>query len=162
MIGTVLGGIFTASSKKKQDKMIAKEKEKNEQWYNRRYNEVGTERADAQAALTAMRDAMKERSKAAKGASIVSGGSEESMATEKAAQTAAMAQTISSINAANEQRKDAIESQYLAKDSALVNEQLQAERLKAAQLQQAAQWVEQQENTVIKAAAEVFGGMMGK
>lgn len=119
------------ASAKKQDAMVEAERKKNEQWYNRRYNEVGTERADAQAALTAMREAQKQRSANARGASVVAGGSAESAAAEKAAQNAAMAQAISSINVANEARKDSIENQYMAKDASISAQKLAAEQAKA-------------------------------
>lgn len=131
MLGSILGGIFGASSASKQRKMLEKEKKKNEQWYNRRYNEVGTERADAQAALTAMRAAQKERSAAARGASVVAGGSAESAAAEKEAANKAMAGTIATINASNESRKDAIENQYMNRDASLTEQQVAAERRKA-------------------------------
>lgn len=131
MIGSLLGGIFGAKSAKKQRKMLEAEKKKNEQWYNRRYNEVGTERADAQAALTAMREAQRERSVAARGASVVMGGSAESAAAEKEAQNKAMASTIATIDAANESRKDQIENQYMSRDASLTAQQIGAEQRKA-------------------------------
>ena len=137
MLGSILGGIFGAKSASKQRKMLEAEKKKNEQWYNRRYNEVGTERADAQAALTAMREAQRERSAAARGASAVMGSSAESAAAEKAAQNKAMASTIATINAANESRKDAIENQYMNRDASLTAQQLDAEQRKAQAIAQA-------------------------
>ena len=137
MIGSIIGGIMGAKSASKQRKMLEAEKQKNDAWYNRRYNEVGTERADAQAALTAMRDAQRERSAAARGAAAVMGGSAESAAAEKEAQNKAMASTIATINAANEARKDAIENQYMNRDASISAQQLQAEQNKANAIAQA-------------------------
>jgi hypothetical protein len=137
MLGSILGGIFGARSASKQRKMLENEKKKNEQWYNRRYNEVGTERADAQAALTAMRDAQKERSASARGAAAAMGGSAESVAAEKEAANKAMASTIATINGANESRKDSIENQYMNRDASLAEQQLAAEQRKANAIAQA-------------------------
>lgn len=154
MIGSILGGIFGAKSAQKQRKMVEDEKKKNEQWYNRRYNEVGTERADAQAALTAMREAQAERAASAKGASAVMGGSVESAAAEKMAANKAMASTIATINAANEARKDQIENQFLSRDQALSAQQLAAEQAKADAIAKAGAGLDK----TINSAIETFGG----
>lgn len=137
MLGSILGGIMGVASANKQNALIEAEQKKNEQWYNRRYNEVGTERADAQAALTAMRDAQRARSANARGASVVAGGTAESAAAEKAAQNAAMASAISSINVANEARKDSVENKYMSRDASISAAKLQAEKDKATAIAQA-------------------------
>lgn len=154
MIGSIIGGIMGAKSASKQRKMLEAEKQKNDAWYNRRYNEVGTERADAQAALTAMRDAQRERSAAARGAAAVMGGSAESAAAEKEAQNKAMASTIATINAANEARKDAIENQYMNRDASISAQQLQAEQNKANAIAQAGAGLD----ATINSALSAFGG----
>ena len=84
--GAIAGGIMGAKSARKQARMIADEKNKNQAWFDRRYNEDSTQRAEAQAAITKMREAMKDRTAAAAGTSAVMGGTEESMAIEKEAQ----------------------------------------------------------------------------
>lgn len=137
MIGSILGGIFGASSAKRQAKMLSEEKNKNQRWYDRRYNEDSTQRADAQSALTAMREAMKERTAASAGTSAVMGGTGEQVAAEKAAQNSALADTISSIARSGEARKDNIEAQYQARDAQLSQQQLDAEKAKAAAIAQA-------------------------
>lgn len=154
MLGSILGGIFGSNSAKKQRKMIEQQEKKNEQWYNRRYNESGIERADAQAAIKAMRDAQKERAASARGAMAVAGGSLESSAAEKAAQNEAMARVISGITANAEARKDAIESQYQARDADLANQKLQTEKERARGIQEAAKGLD----SAIYKAADVFLG----
>ncbi|MDD7530142.1 MAG: hypothetical protein PUK16_04190 [Prevotellaceae bacterium] len=122
-----LGGIFGGISKNKMLKrmrnMINEQKRENQDWYDRRYNEDATQRADAQAILTHTADMIRQRNRAAAGSSAVMGGTEESAAATKAANAQAMADATSSIVQAGEQRKDAIEQQYRAKDEAY-NEQL--------------------------------------
>lgn len=136
--GAVAGGIMGAKSARKQARMIADEKSKNQAWFDRRYNEDSTQRAEAQAAITKMREAMKERTTAAAGTAAVMGGTEESMAVEKEAQNKAMAETMSNIAINGEARKDAIEAQYQARDSQLFGMQLENEQQRANEIRGAA------------------------
>lgn len=137
MIGSILGGIFGAASAGKQAKMLSDEKDKNQRWYDRRYNEDSTQRADAQSALTAMREAMKERTAASAGAAAVTGGTGEQVAAEKAVQNSALADTIGNIARMGDARKDNIEAQYQARDAQLSQQQLDAEKAKAMGIAQA-------------------------
>lgn len=132
--GAVAGGVMGAKSARKQARMIAEEKSKNQAWFDRRYNEDSTQRADAQAAITRMRDVMKERTSASAGAAAVMGGTEESVAAEKEAQNKALAETTSNIVVNGEARKDSIEAQYQSRDAQLGQMQLDAERQKAASM----------------------------
>lgn len=132
--GAVAGGVMGAKSARKQARMIAEEKSKNQAWFDRRYNEDSTQRADAQAAITRMRDVMKERSAASAGAAAVMGGAEESVAAEKEAQNKALAETTSNIVVNGEARKDSIEAQYQSRDAQLGQMQLDMERQKAANM----------------------------
>ncbi|MDD3037160.1 hypothetical protein [Bacteroides sp.] len=129
--GAIAGGIIGARSARKQARMIADEKSKNQAWFDRRYNEDSTQRADAQAAIAKMREAMKERTAAAAGRAAVMGGTEESIAIEKEAQNKALADTMSKIAINGEARKDAIEAQYQARDAELMQLQLGDEQRKA-------------------------------
>lgn len=129
--GAIAGGIMGAKSARKQARMIADEKNKNQAWFDRRYNEDSTQRAEAQAAITKMREAMKDRTAAAAGTSAVMGGTEESMAIEKEAQNKALAEAMSNIAINGEARKDAIEAQYQARDAQLFDAQLGNEQQRA-------------------------------
>lgn len=137
LAGNVLGGIMGSKSAKRYRKMLAEQKKKNEEWYNRRYNEVGTERADAQAALTRMREVMAERRKASSGAQAVMGSGAERVAVEKDAQNKALANTISAINAQQEARKDAIEAQYQSRAAQLAQQEMELEQGRAEGIAQA-------------------------
>lgn len=122
-VGNILGGISKNKMLKKQMEMVKEQQKANQDWYDRRYNEDSTQRADAQAMLTRTAEAIKERNRQAAGTQAVMGGTEESVAATKAANAQAMADATSSIVQAGEQRKDAIEQQYIAKNDAY-NEQL--------------------------------------
>lgn len=118
---TALGGARAARQKKRE---IDKQERENNAWYDQRYNELGVERADAQAALSAMRAAQAQRMASARGASAVMGASAGSVAAEKAGANSAMSQTIGQINANAENYKQGIENTYLQRKNDISNMRL--------------------------------------
>lgn len=142
-IGGIFGGISASKAMKNVKNSLKDQRENNLDWYNRRYNEDATQRADALAATTNMQKVMLERNKQAAGAQAVMGGTEESVAATKAANAQALADTTSAIAVNGERRKDAIESQYQAKDEALQSQLNDMERQKAANTAQAIQGLAQ-------------------
>ena len=118
---SALGGARAARQKRRE---LAKQESENNAWYDQRYYELGTERADAQAALSAMRAAQAQRMSAARGAGAVMGASAGSVAAEKAGANMAMGQTISQMNANNENNKMAIENAYLQRKNDISNRRL--------------------------------------
>lgn len=140
-IGSIVGGISASKAMKKVKGNLEDQREKNQNWYDRRYNEVATERADAQAVLTNLEEQIKNRNRQAAGTAAVMGGTEESVAATKAANARAMADAASQIAVAGAQRKDAIEAQYQAKDEALQHELNNMEIGKANQIGNAVQGV---------------------
>ncbi len=123
-LGGVLGGISRNKALKQQMKMVNEQKKENQNWYDRRYNEDATQRADAQAMLTQTAEAIKQRNRASAGSAAVMGGTEESVAATKAANAQALSDATTKIVVAGEQRKDQIENQYRERNNAL-NAQLQ-------------------------------------
>ena len=135
----IFGGIKQRRAAKNMQARVKKQLKENEDWYNRRYNEDATQRADAQRLITLTQDAMRRSNQAAAGAAAVTGGTTESVAAAKAASNQAMADTTSQIAADAEARKDAIEQQYMA-NKANLNEQLnQIDLMKAHNTAQAVQ-----------------------
>ena len=78
--GSIFGGIKASREAKKQQKMLDAQKADNQAWYNRRYNEDGTQRADAQRLLTNTQDLLRRQTMAAQGANAVTGASTEAVA----------------------------------------------------------------------------------
>lgn len=115
--GGIFGGLSRNKALKKQIQAVQNMQRENQDWYDRRYNEDATQRADAQAMLTQTAEAIKNRNAAAAGSAAVMGGTEESVAATKAANADAMAQAASNITIAGEQRKDQIENQYREKNA---------------------------------------------
>ena len=128
--GAIYGGIKKAQAMRQMQRQIEQQKQENTNWYNRRYNEDATQRADAVRALQKVEDSIKNRNRAAAGTQAVMGGTEESVAAAKAANNEALSQTASNIAAQADARKDAIEQQYRQEDSRLQGQlnQLQAQK----------------------------------
>lgn len=122
-VGSILGGTSANKTLGKQMAMVKEQRKANQNWYDRRYNEDATQRADAQAMLTQTAEAIRVRNRQSAGSAAVMGGTEESVAATKAANAKAMADATSSIVQAGEQRKDNIERLYLSKNDAY-NDQL--------------------------------------
>ena len=119
--GSALGFISQAKEARKRAEALDKRALENEAWYKRKYNEVGTESAAAQRALTAMRDAQRERMNRASGAEAVSGASSESVAAEKAAANKTIGDTVSAIAARDDARKERVEDEYRREKRAIEN-----------------------------------------
>ncbi len=115
-VGSIFGGISASNAMKKAKRNVKNQIRKNQDWYDRRYNEDATQRADAQAILTRTEESIKNRNKAAAGTQAVMGGTEESTAAAKAANNQALSDATAQIAANADARKDAIEQQYQEND----------------------------------------------
>lgn len=140
-IGGIFGGISASKAMKKVKRNIEQQQKENQDWYDRRYNEDATQRADAQRMITMVNDSIKKRNKQAAGAAAVMGGSEEAVAMAKEANNQALSDTTSQIAAQAEQRKDNIEQQYLNKKADLNNQLNELQMQKAQNTAQAIQGV---------------------
>lgn len=129
---SIAGGIANRKARRKQEQMIAQQQKENQAWYDRKYNEDPTKRADTVRLLTQMQEQIKNRNKAAKGRQAVMGGTEDSTTAVKEANNKTLADTTSQIVAANDARKDNIEQQYMNKKNQLQNQQMGIEAEKAA------------------------------
>ena len=116
-VGSIFGGISASKAMKKVKKNLQAQKQANQDWYDRRYNEDATQRADAQRILTKTEESIKNRNRQAAGAQAVMGGTEESVAAAKAANNQALADATSQIAVNAEARKDQIEQTYQQKDA---------------------------------------------
>lgn len=139
--GAIFGGVSASKAMKKAQQNVEAQRRKNQDWYDRRYNEDATQRADAQRILTMTEERIKNRNRQAAGSAAVMGGTDESVAAAKAANNQALADATSQIAAAADARKDNIEATYLQNDNAF-NEQLnELEAGKAQAIGQAVQGV---------------------
>lgn len=132
LASSIAGGIANRKVRKKQEQMIAQQQRENQAWYDRKYNEDPTKRADTVRLLTQMQEQIKNRNKAAKGRQAVMGGTEDSTTAVKEANNKTLADTTSQIVAANDARKDNIEQQYMNRKNQLQNQQMSIDAEKAA------------------------------
>lgn len=140
-VGSIFGGISASKAMRRVKKNLQAQKEANQNWYDRRYNEDATQRADAQRILTQTEESIRNRNRQAAGAQAVMGGTDESTAAAKAANAQALADATSQIAVNAENRKDQIEQTYQQRDSQ-INEALNnLEMNKAQAISQAVQGV---------------------
>ena len=153
---SIFGGISARKARRKQERMLAQQEQENQAWYDRKYNEDPTKRADTVRLLTQMQEQIKNRNKAARGRQAVMGGTEDSTTAVKEANNKTLADTTSQIVAANEARKDAIESQYQARKNAIQNKRMGLEAEKDAGAASVAAGVA---GTAANIAATIDGGL---
>ena len=158
LASSIAGGIANRKARKRQEQMLAQQQRDNQAWYDRKYNEDPTKRADTVRLLTQMQEQIKNRNKAAKGRQAVMGGTEDSTTAVKEANNKTLADTTSQIVAANESRKDAIEGQYQARKDAIQNKRMGLEAEKAADTANVAAGVA---GTAANIAATIDGGLGG-
>ena len=140
---SIFGGISASKAMKKIKKNIEGQVRDNQNWYDRRYNEDATQRADAQAILNRTEESIRNRNKQAAGTQAVMGGTEESVAAAKAANNQALADATTNIAIAADNRKDQIEQQYMQNKTDLNNQLNNLEQAKSAAISQAVQGVAQ-------------------
>ncbi len=139
--GAIFGGVSASKAMKKAQQNVEDQRQKNQDWYDQRYNEDATQRADAQRILTQTEESIKQRNRQAAGSAAVMGGTDESVAAAKAANNQALADATSQIAAAADARKDNIEATYMQNDNAFAEQLNQIEMGKAQAIGQAVQGV---------------------
>lgn len=123
LASSIWGGVQASRATKKANNELANQRQKNEDWYRRRYNEDYTQSAEAQAAMTRARELAREQMQAARGTAAVMGGTEAGIAAAQGAANDMLADTMSGIAQNATARKDAVESQYLQTENALSQQQ---------------------------------------
>lgn len=115
----IFGGISANKQKREQLKALRKQQQENRNWYNRRYNEDATQRADVQRMLSQTNEAIAARNRAASGKQKVVGGTDATLASTQQANAEAVSDAISQVASNAEVRKDNIEAQYRERKSEL-------------------------------------------
>ena len=133
----IYGGIKSSQAAQEANDKVEAMKRENKAWYDRRYNEDPLQRTSAQRVLTKTQEMLRQRNKAAAGRQAVMGGTEESVAAEKARNNEALAEVASRIAAQGDAQKDAIEQQYRATKAGLTQQQIGIEQQRAQNIAQA-------------------------
>lgn len=121
----IYGAIASSKENKKAQQLIQQQRDDNRAWYNARMSQDYTQRSDAQAVINKQRELLDQQYKNAAATNAVMGGSDTSLAAQKAAANDAMAQTMSDIASNAASYKDSVEQQYRAQDAALNQQQAQ-------------------------------------
>ena len=129
--GSIYGGIKAAKANKQIADNLAKRQRENQSWFDRRYNEDATQRADAQRLMELTRKRIAERNQQAAGRAAVMGGDDAGLAATKQANNDAIADTASRIAASADTRKDTIEQTYIGTKNAISDQQNAMEAAKA-------------------------------
>lgn len=137
--GSIFGGIAASKAAKKAKRNIEAQQLKNKNWYDRRYNEDATQRADAQSILSRTEDMIRQRNKSSEGTASVMGGTDASIAATREANAKAISDATSTIAANAEKRKDNIEATYLENDNALQSQLNNIEQQRAKNIADAVQ-----------------------
>ena len=124
----IFGGRSARKQRDEQLRAINEAKRENRNWYNRRYNEDATQRADAQRMLSRTNEAIARRNRAAAGKKAVIGGTDATLASTQRANAEAVGNALADIIVNAEARKDNIEAQYRQREQEL---DAQAEAVKA-------------------------------
>lgn len=138
---SIYGGIKASQAMKNVKNGIKAQQKANQDWYDRRYNEDGTQRADAQRILQMTADAIKARNRQSAGVNAVMGGNNEAAAATRAANAQAMSDAASQIAVANAARKDNIEEQYMTRNDQYNNALNDLEMKRAENIAKTAQGV---------------------
>jgi hypothetical protein len=117
--GNIAANAIQRKRERKKVRELKRMRQENKQWYDQRYNEDATQRADAQALLNNTLQVIRERNRAAAGKQAVMGGTDEAVAAEKQSGNDLLAKTTSNIAADAANRKDEIEEQYRNRDAEL-------------------------------------------
>ena len=146
--GQLIGGNARARAMQRIRDELNNRQRENEDWYNRRYNEDATQRADTQRILQLTEDAIRRRNRAAQGRQAVMGGTDASVESTKEANAQALADSTAQIAVAGEKRKDDIENKYQTRRENLSNALNNLEAQKAEEIAKAT-----------KGVSDTFGGL---
>lgn len=131
LASSIFGGMKAADQQRKAERELQAEKDKNEAWYNRRYNESYADTAAGQNMIRMARDYARENWKKAQGAAAVGGGTDAATAMAKEQGNKMVGDTIASIAATDTARKDNVDAAYRAEKSRLSQQQMAIDQAKA-------------------------------
>ncbi len=122
LASSIIGGVQSKKAAQAAENELAKRQQRNEAWYDRRYNEDYLQTAEAQAALTEARNMAREQMSAARGTAAVMGDSTGAgVARAQEAANRMVSDTVRGIAAQGTARKDAVESQYMQNADSIGN-----------------------------------------
>lgn len=135
---SIYGAIKSSQANKRAEQLLTNQRDENQKWYETRMAQDYTRRADVQNVLRKQRELFNEQYQKARGASIVAGGTDESLALQQAQANKTMGDTMGDIAAQAEDYKEAVEQQYRETDAQLDQKEIALEQQKAQNIANAA------------------------
>lgn len=135
---SIYGAIKSSQANKRAEQLLKNQRDENQKWYDQKMAEDYTQRTDVQNVLRKQRELLQEQYQRARATNIVAGGTDESLALQKAAANEAMGETMAGIAANAASYKEGVENQYRAQDAALNQQQITNEQAKAQSIANAA------------------------
>lgn len=148
--GALASGIAGAKAYRRQMKNLRQQQRENQNWYDRRYNENATERADSVALNEQAKQHFAEQMAQHQGTAAVIGGTNAQLAAEKNAEAAGYAGIQAQRQQMADTRKDTIENKYMTNKSAIQNKMLEMEQQRAQGIQTAASQMAQAGSDMMK------------
>jgi hypothetical protein len=148
--GAAMSAIAGARAYRNQMKNLRQQERENRNWYDRRYNENATERADSVALNEQAKQHFAERMAQHQGTAAVMGGTNAQLAAEKNAEAAGYANIQAQRQQMADTRKDTIENKFLANKSNIQNQMLAMEQQRAQGIQAAASQMAQAGSDMMK------------
>lgn len=148
--GAAMSAIAGARAYRRQMNNLRKQERENQNWYDRRYNENATERADSVALNEQAKQHFAERMAQHQGTAAVMGGTNAQLAAEKNAEAVGYAGMQAQRQQMADRRKDTIENAFLANKSNIQNKMLEMEAQRAQNIQQAASQMAQAGSDMMK------------
>lgn len=148
--GAVMSGIAGAKAYRNQMKNLRKQERENQNWYDRRYNENATERADSVALNEQAKQHFAEAMAQHQGSAAVMGGTNAQLAAEKNAEAAGYAGIQAQRQQMADTRKDTIENKFMTNKTAIQDKMNALEAQRAQGIQQAASQMAQAGSDMMK------------
>jgi hypothetical protein len=148
--GAAMSAIAGARAYRRQMNNLRKQERENQNWYDRRYNENATERADSVALNEQAKQHFAERMAQHQGTAAVMGGTNAQLAAEKNAEAAGYANIQAQRQQMADTRKDTIENKFMTNKSNIQNQMLAMEQQRAQGIQQAASQMAQAGSDLMK------------
>ena len=135
---SIYGAIKSSQANKRAEQLLKNQRDENQKWYDQKMAEDYTQRTDVQNVLRKQRELLQEQYQRARATNIVAGGTDESLALQKAAANEAMGETMADIAENAASYKEGVENQFRAQDAALNQQQIANEQAKAQSIANAA------------------------
>lgn len=123
-VGNALASVQAA---RKTRRLLSEQEKENEDWFQQRYHEDGTQRADAQRMITKTTEALLRTNRNAQASAAVTGATPEQAAITQRDSNRMLAEGIAKVVERQNDRQDNVEDEYRRRKRELQNTRLQLE-----------------------------------